>query len=182
MKNDTDFVRLEEYMNAKPSFDAAQCRADFPILTREVRPGVPVVYLDSTATSQKPLAVIEAMDDYYRRSNANVHRGIHALAEEATALYEGGRERVAKFINARTTKEIIFTRNTSEAIDTSRTVEGRPTSAPGMSSSSPRWASSSLLPGRCSPPGAARLDSSSHRGAGWPLDSRPLSCRPNSSA
>ncbi len=104
-------------MNTKPSYDVAQRRADFPILTREVRPGVPVVYLDSTATSQKPLAVIEAMDDYYRRSNANVHRGIHALAEEATALYEGGRERVAKFINARSTKEIIFTRNTSEAIN-----------------------------------------------------------------
>jgi cysteine desulfurase/selenocysteine lyase len=117
MKNDTDFVRLEEYMNAKPPFDAAQRRADFPILTREVRPGVPVVYLDSTATSQKPLTVIEAMNNYYRLSNANVHRGIHALAEEATALYEGGRERVAKFINARTTKEIIFTRNTSEAIN-----------------------------------------------------------------
>src|SRR5574341_2102936 len=97
-------------MNTKPSYDVAQRRADFPILTREVRPGVPVVYLDSTATSQKPLAVIEAMDDYYRRSNANVHRGIHALAEEATALYEGGRERVAKFMNARSTKEIIFTR------------------------------------------------------------------------
>jgi len=117
MKNDTDFVRLEEYMNAKSPFDAAQRRADFPILTREVRPGVPVIYLDSTATSQKPLMVIEAMNNYYRLSNANVHRGIHALAEEATALYEGGRERVAKFINARTTKEIIFTRNTSEAIN-----------------------------------------------------------------
>jgi cysteine desulfurase / selenocysteine lyase len=104
-------------MNAKPSFDAAQRRADFPILAREVRPGVPVVYLDSTATSQKPLAVIEAMNDYYRRSNANVHRGIHALAEEATALYEGGRQRVAKFINAYSAKEIIFTRNTSEAIN-----------------------------------------------------------------
>lgn len=117
MKNDTDFVRLEEYMNAKPPFDAAQRRADFPILTREVRPGVPVVYLDSAATSQKPLTVIEAMNNYYRLSNANVHRGIHALAEEATALYEGGRERVAKFINAHSPKEVIFTRNTSEAIN-----------------------------------------------------------------
>src|SRR5690242_5443214 len=95
-------------------FSAAERRADFPILAREVRPGVPLVYLDSAATSQKPLAVIEAMDRYYRQSNANVHRGIHVLAEEATALYEGGRERVKRFINANSVKEVIFTRNTSE--------------------------------------------------------------------
>ena len=99
------------------TLDLARIRADFPILAREVRPGVPLVYLDSTATSQKPLSVLEAMDTYYRRSNANVHRGIHALAEEATALYEGARERVAKFIRARSTREIIFTRNTTEAIN-----------------------------------------------------------------
>ncbi len=98
-------------------FDASRIRADFPILTREVRPGVPLVYLDSTATSQKPQAVIEAMDDYYRRSNANVHRGIHTLAEEATALYEGARERIARFVNAGSPKEIIFTRNATEAIN-----------------------------------------------------------------
>ncbi len=104
-------------MDANHHLDAAQRRADFPILAREVRPGVPLIYLDSTATAQKPLAVIEAMDHYYRSSNANVHRGIHALAEEATALYEAARERVAKFVNARSTKEIIFTRNTSEAIN-----------------------------------------------------------------
>ena len=99
------------------TLDLARIRADFPILAREVRPGVPLVYLDSTATSQKPLSVLEAMDTYYRRSNANVHRGIHALAEEATALYEGARGRVAKFIRARSTREIIFTRNTTEAIN-----------------------------------------------------------------
>ena len=104
-------------MTTSNSFDAAKYRADFPILAREVRPGVPLVYLDSTATSQKPQAVIEAMDNYYRLSNANVHRGIHTLAEEATALYEGARERVARFVNARTTREIIFTRNTTEAIN-----------------------------------------------------------------
>ena len=99
------------------TLDLARIRADFPILAREVRPGVPLVYLDSTATSQKPLSVLAAMDTYYRRSNANVHRGIHALAEEATALYEGARGRVAKFIRARSTREIIFTRNTTEAIN-----------------------------------------------------------------
>jgi len=104
-------------MTTSNSFDAAKYRVDFPILAREVRPGVPLVYLDSTATSQKPQAVIEAMDNYYRFSNANVHRGIHALAEEATALYEGARERIARFINARTTREIIYTRNTTEAIN-----------------------------------------------------------------
>ena len=66
-------------------FDVANIRAEFPILKREVHPGVPLVYLDSAATSQKPLAVIQAMDNYYRSSNANIHRGIHVLAEEATA-------------------------------------------------------------------------------------------------
>src|SRR5512143_831512 len=96
---------------------AAPYRADFPILDRAVRPGVPLVYLDSAATSQKPRVVIEAMDNYYRRSNANVHRGIHLLAEEATALYEGARQKVARFIHATSTKEVIFTRNTTEAIN-----------------------------------------------------------------
>ena len=104
-------------MNGQLAFNAAERRLDLPILAREVRPGVPLVYLDSTATSQKPSAVVEAMDRYYRYSNANVHRGIHTLAEEATALYESGRERVCRFINARSSKEIIFTRNATEAIN-----------------------------------------------------------------
>jgi cysteine desulfurase / selenocysteine lyase len=97
--------------------DVARIRADFPILQRQVRPGVPLVYLDSTATSQKPLQVIQAMDDYYRRNNANIHRGIHTLAEEATAAYEGARERIAEFINAPSSSQIIFTRNATEAIN-----------------------------------------------------------------
>jgi len=92
-------------------------RQDFPILQREVRPGVPLVYLDSTATSQKPLPVIEAMDTFYRHTNANIHRGVHTLAEEATAQYEQAREKVAKFINAPTSRQVIFTRNTTEAIN-----------------------------------------------------------------
>ena len=92
-------------------------RKDFPILDRETANGKRVIYLDSTATSQKPLQVIEAMDDYYRRSNANIHRGVHTLAEEATSLYEGARERIAKFINASTPREIIYTRNTTESIN-----------------------------------------------------------------
>jgi len=97
--------------------DVTHIRGDFPILNREIRPGVPVVYLDSTATSQKPVAVIEAMDDFYRRSNANIHRGVHTLAEEATALYEEAREKVAKFINAPSAKQVIFTRNATESIN-----------------------------------------------------------------
>jgi len=98
-------------------FDVQRVRGDFPILEREIAPGKRLIYLDSTATSQKPLSVIRAMDDYYRRSNANVHRGIHTLAEEATALYEGARDRIARFIGARKSREIIFTRNTTESIN-----------------------------------------------------------------
>jgi cysteine desulfurase/selenocysteine lyase len=92
-------------------------RKDFPILEREVRPGIPLVYLDSTATTQKPRRVLEAMEGYYRLNNANVHRGVHTLAEEATAMYEGARASVAKFINAPSPEQIIFTRNTSESIN-----------------------------------------------------------------
>jgi len=90
---------------------------DFPIFQRETRPGVRLVYLDSTATSQKPVSVIEAMNDFYRRSNANIHRGVHTLAEEATALYEDAREKIAKFINAPSARQIIYTRNTTESIN-----------------------------------------------------------------
>jgi cysteine desulfurase/selenocysteine lyase len=92
-------------------------RDDFPILNREVKPGVKLVYLDSAATSQKPASVILAMDDYYRTMNANVHRGIHTLAEEATQAYENARVKVQKFIDANTIREVIFTRNTTEAIN-----------------------------------------------------------------
>lgn len=101
----------------KTPLDMAAIRADFPILDQEVRPGVPLVYLDNAATSQKPEAVIEAMNDYYRRYNANVHRGIHKLSEEATDAYEGARQRIARFINAGSHREIIYTRNTTESIN-----------------------------------------------------------------
>jgi cysteine desulfurase/selenocysteine lyase len=99
------------------SLDIARIRADFPVLQREVRPGVPLVYLDSTATSQKPRQVLEAMDYYYQNSNANIHRGIHTLAEEATAAYEAARLQVARFIGARHAEQVIFTRNATEAIN-----------------------------------------------------------------
>lgn len=99
------------------SFETTKIRADFPILGREIRPGVPLVYLDSAATSQKPAVVLQAMDDYYRAHNANIHRGVHTLAEEATAAYEGTRKKVAEFIGAASTREIIYTRNATEAIN-----------------------------------------------------------------
>jgi cysteine desulfurase/selenocysteine lyase len=94
-----------------------EVRKDFPILQRETSPGVSLVYLDSTATSQKPLPVIEAMDNYYRHSNANIHRGVHTLAEEATAMYEQARLKIAKFINAKSAQQIVYTRNTTESIN-----------------------------------------------------------------
>ena len=99
------------------SFDTLSLRKDFPILTREVRPGVPLVYLDSTATTQKPREVLEAMDSFYRTNNANIHRGVHTLAEESTAMYEQARQTVANFINAVSAEEIIFTRNATESIN-----------------------------------------------------------------
>ncbi|MFK4014970.1 cysteine desulfurase [Cobetia marina] len=97
--------------------DVVRVREDFPILERRVHGDVPLIYLDSAATSQTPTAVIDAMSDYYRNTNANIHRGLHSLADEATAAYEGTREKVRAFINARLTREVIFTRGTTEAIN-----------------------------------------------------------------
>ena len=102
---------------ARIPFDVMTLRQDFPILGRELRPGVPLVYLDSTATTQKPIAVLDAMDRFYRNNNANIHRGVHTLAEEATAMYEAARQQVADFIHATSSSEIVFTRNATEAIN-----------------------------------------------------------------
>jgi len=106
------------------TLNAEAVRADFPILSRRVN-GKPLVYLDSAATSQKPAAVIDSMDDYYRRYNANPHRGVYLISEEATAAYEGARQRIARFIHAASPKEVIFTRNTTEAINLVRYSWGR---------------------------------------------------------
>lgn len=111
--------------------NVAQIRAEFPILEREVRPGVPLVYLDSTATTQKPLRVIEAMDVYYRQSNANIHRGIHTLAEEATQKFEDARVKVAQFIGAPSPRQVIFTRNATESINLVAYSWGRSNLNPG---------------------------------------------------
>ncbi len=98
------------------TINASRIREDFPILKRQVN-GNPLIYLDNAATSQKPEAVIEAINQYYREYNANIHRGIHKLAEEATLAHEEAREKIAKFINARRTEELVFTRNATEAIN-----------------------------------------------------------------
>ncbi len=91
-------------------------RIEFPILDQEVN-GHPLVYLDSAATAQKPLKVIEAVDQYYRKINSNVHRGVHTLGTNATDAYEGARGKVRKFINAKSMEEIIFTRGTTSSIN-----------------------------------------------------------------
>ena len=99
------------------ALDITRIRADFPILQREIHPGVSLVYLDSTATAQKPQQVLDAMDAYYRQSNANIHRGVHTLAEEATALYEDARVKIARFIGATSPSEVVYTRNATESIN-----------------------------------------------------------------
>ena len=97
-------------------YDINKIRADFPILSREVY-GKPLVYLDNAATTQKPLCVLDAMRDEYLNVNANVHRGVHYLSQQATDLHEAAREKVREFINARKIEEIVFTRGTTEAIN-----------------------------------------------------------------
>ena len=96
--------------------DFAALRKEFPIFERKVH-GKPLIYLDSTATTQKPLVVLEALDRYYRTYNANIHRGVYVIAEEATQAYEDAREKVARFLNARSAKEIVFTRGTTESVN-----------------------------------------------------------------
>lgn len=95
---------------------AAKVRADFPILHQQIH-GKPLVYLDNAATSQKPIAVLNALRHYYDYDNANVHRGVHTLSSRATDAYEGSRDKVAAFVNAASRQEIVYTRNASEAIN-----------------------------------------------------------------
>lgn len=97
-------------------YDINKIRQDFPILGREVY-GKPLVYLDNGATTQKPLCVLDAMRDEYLNVNANVHRGVHYLSQQATDLHEAAREKVRAFINAKSTNEVIFTRGTTEALN-----------------------------------------------------------------
>ena len=107
------------------TLDVQAIREDFPILRREVRPGRKLIYLDSAATTQKPVPVMEALDRFYHQSNANIHRGVHTLAEEATGLYEQARGKVANFIHAPNVREVVFTRNTTESINLVAATWGR---------------------------------------------------------
>jgi len=110
--------------------DAEAVRQDFPILSSMVN-GHPLVYLDSAASSQRPRAVLEAIEDYETHSHANVHRGVHALSQAATQAFEGARERVRRFINARSMREIIFVRGTTEGINLVAQAYARPRFGPG---------------------------------------------------
>ena len=112
------------------AFNVGKVRADFPILTEQVH-GQPLVYLDSANTSQKPEAVLRAMDDYYRHANANIHRATHLLSERATALYEGGRSKAAAFLNAPNAKNIVLTKGTTDGINLVAQSYGRTTLKPG---------------------------------------------------
>src|SRR5438270_10339625 len=104
---------MPQYEDA-PRYDVARVREDFPILSREVN-GQPLVYLDSANTSQKPRQVLDAMREHYELHNANVARSVHTLGTEATAAYEGARERIAAFVGAASPTEIVFTKNSTEA-------------------------------------------------------------------
>ena len=110
--------------------DVERVRKDFPILQRTIN-GRPLVYLDSGASSQRPLPVLRAVEEYETHTHANVHRGVHALSQAATEAFEGARERVRRFINARSTKEIIFTRGTTEGINLVAQSYARPRFKPG---------------------------------------------------
>jgi cysteine desulfurase/selenocysteine lyase len=110
--------------------DVALIRRDFPILARTVR-GKPLTYLDNAASSQRPQVVIDAISRYYETTHANVHRGVHTLSQQATDLFEGAREKVRRFLNARSTREIIFVRGTTEAVNLVAQSYARPRLGPG---------------------------------------------------
>ena len=115
---------------APPPLDVEAVRRDFPVLGRSVH-GKPLCYLDNAASSQRPRAVIDAISRYYENSHANVHRGVHALSQEATDLFEGARESVRRFVNAASTREIVFVRGTTEAVNLVAQSWGRPRLGPG---------------------------------------------------
>jgi cysteine desulfurase/selenocysteine lyase len=121
------------------TLDVARIRKDFPILDRQVRDGQPLVYLDSANTSQKPRQVIERLDDFYERHNANIHRASHQLGEEATAAYEGARIKAAGFIGARDETEVVFTKNISEGINLVAYAMGNATAGQSGGSGSARF-------------------------------------------
>jgi len=103
-------------VTAEQKLDARKLRADFPIFEQEIH-GKPLAYLDSAASSQKPRFVLEAMTKFYETSYANIHRGVYDLGERATEAYEGAREKARAFINAESTREVVFTRNVTAALN-----------------------------------------------------------------
>ena len=115
---------------AEAAFDVERIRKDFPILERTIN-GKPLIYLDSAASSQRPWPVLKAIEDYETTSHANVHRGVHALSQAATEAYEGARERVRRYINARSTREIIYVRGTTEGVNLVAQSYARPRFKPG---------------------------------------------------
>ena len=115
---------------ARTAYDPQRVRRDFPILATQVN-GHPLVYLDSAASSQRPLPVLRAVEDYETHTHANVHRGVHALSQAATSAFEGARERARRFLNASSTREIVFVRGTTEAINLVAQAYGRPRFGPG---------------------------------------------------
>jgi cysteine desulfurase/selenocysteine lyase len=117
-------AKFPEKIHVASSYDVQKIRKDFPILHQKVH-GKPLVYLDNAATTQKPLAVIDAIENYYRRDNSNIHRGVHTLSERATEAYENVRVAAQKFLNAADHKEIIFVRGTTEAINLVAQTYGR---------------------------------------------------------
>ncbi len=127
---DHDYTLFKELLYTVCMIIRPSTRDDFPILKRRIH-GKPFAYLDSAATSQRPLQVIDAMTEFQKRHNANTHRGIYVISEEATALYEGAREKVAKFIHAESPCEVVFTRNATEAINLVAYTWGRVNVKPG---------------------------------------------------
>lgn len=131
------------------TFPVEKVRADFPILQREVN-GLPLAYLDSAASAQKPNQVIDAESAFYRHGYAAVHRGIHTLSAQATESMENVRKQASRFINARSAEELVFVRGTTEGITLSPTVGERKIFAPGITLSSARWSiTPTSFPGRC---------------------------------
>jgi cysteine desulfurase/selenocysteine lyase len=115
---------------ARPPLDVAAIRREFPVLARTVH-GKPLCYLDNAASSQRPQRVIDAVSGYYETTHANVHRGVHTLSQEATSLFEGAREKVRRFVNACSTREVVFVRGTTEAINLVAQSYARPRLQPG---------------------------------------------------
>ena len=152
--------------SAPSELEFARYRADFPILAERIH-GKPLVYLDNGASSQRPTQVLDAERGYAEHLHANVHRGVHTLSQRATDAFEGARERVRVFLNARSSREIIFTRGTTEAINLVAQAYARPRVGPGDEILSP---GSSTTPtscrGRWSPPRPARASSRRRSTAG----------------